>query len=64
MLIDDIYAKIELLRGMGYSDYKINDWVLGFCDSRRPSLKQIFMKNISKSLYTLTEEYEYLKLSC
>jgi hypothetical protein len=37
--------------------------MLHFCESRRPFLRDIFMKNVSKSLYTLKEEYEYQKES-
>lgn len=62
-LVDDVYKKISILREIGYAECKINDWMLHFCESRRPFLRDIFMKNVSKSLYTLKEEYEYQKES-
>jgi len=30
-LIDDIYQKIAILKEIGYSDDKIDGWVLAFC---------------------------------
>lgn len=58
-IVDEIYLKITLLKELGYADYKINEWILNYCDNRRPYMKDIFMKNISKSLYTMQEEYEF-----
>ena len=60
-IVDGIYNKVKLLSELGYAQFKINEWVLNFCESRRPYMKDIFMKNVSKSVYTLKEEFELEK---
>ncbi len=57
-IVDEIYSKVKQLKDLGYAEFKINEWVLSYCDNRRPYMKDIFMKNVSKSLYTLQEEFE------
>ena len=51
-LVDDIYRKIALLKEIGYSDYQIDNWMLAFCEERKPFFKQIFMKNVNYSVYS------------
>ena len=60
-LVDDIYRKIALLKEIGYSDYQIDNWMLAFCEERKPFFKQIFMKNVNYSVYSQKEEYQYEK---
>jgi len=62
-VVDDIYRKITILREIGYADTKINDWMIHYCESRKAFLKDIFMKNVSKSLYSMKEEYQYIRES-
>lgn len=56
-LVDDIYGKIAILKEIGYSDDKIDSWVLAFCEGRKPFMKTIFMRNINYSVYSLKEEF-------
>lgn len=48
-----------MLKEIGYSDAKIDFWFLTFCESRKPFMKHILMRNINFSLYSLQEEYSY-----
>jgi hypothetical protein len=49
------------LKEIGYSESKINEWILHFCDSTKPYFKEIFMKNTNKSVYNFNEHYQYEK---
>lgn len=52
-VVDEIYNQISILKELGYTDSKIDGWIISFCDSRKPFLKRILMKNTNLSLKTL-----------
>lgn len=62
-VVDEIYSKIHLLKEIGYSDAKIDFWVLTFCHHRKPFMKLILMRNVNFSLYSLQEEFSYERSS-
>jgi len=52
-VIDEIYNQIAILKELGYTDSKIDAWMVSFCDSRKPFLKKILMKNVNFGMKTL-----------